>query len=1013
MKKCLLTSLPFVLFLLIFNNTQVAGQVNERLKRIAFEKIRSWKNPLPQWAHIAKPKLDSIAIRKSPDRITLFFSPGLSYYPFREESSLLFTQSIKRSLGRKFRKYNFEVITNGYSLNQLIPNMYRKETNVDSSRLPVIEEKKPVLVKKVIPYSLGKGLSGNSIALWHSHGYYYEMTLDRWEWQRAKLFGTVEDIAVMSYVVPYLTKMLENSGAVVYLPRERDTQIHEVIVDNDISTGKSELVLQNDKNIQKIKEGFLLADTLYPGSNPFKNGTSLRITNDSAIYIPEIPEKGYYAVYVSYPLLTDNSPKVIYTVAHTGGKTDFVVNQTIGGETWIYLGTFLFNSGKNPANGSVTVKGSADEKGFTALDAIRFGGGLGNVARSPSPEIIKNQKSDSENIHGKVSDNLPDSACFKWKLSGKPRFLEAARYYLQYSGMPDSLVYSPTFSKNDYIDDYQCRGNWVNYLKGDPFSMDNKLKTKGLGLPVDLSFAFHTDAGVTPNDSVIGTLAIYSTASDKGRFPDGTSRMASRDLSDIIQTEVIEDIRRIFDASWTRRGLWDKPYSEVKKPNVPSVLLELLSHQNLADQRFGLDPRFRFHVCRAIYKGMLRYLSYVENRPYAVQPLPVKDMAILHVSGKKIRLSWEPVIDTLEPSARPDKYIVYRRVGENGFDNGIVVDGTSIEIELETYDTVYGFKVTAINEGGESFDSEVLSTGLKAGEINNVMIVNGFDRISGAEWFDTENMAGIAWWKDRGVGDHYDFSTVGDQYDFNRKSAWLDDDAPGWGASYSDLAGQIIPGNSFDYPSVHGKAILAAGHSFYSVSDEFFCSDRFSASEWKNIDLIFGEEKSIPFFNDTSVVNFKIYTPGFMKRIDELTKSGANIFMSGSYIGSDLFVPGDSAAIKFAAKTLHFLPRTGHAVKSGEVYSTDYTRSIFKGNIDFNTNLSQSIYPVEAPDAIEPSGKGALCSFRYAENNTSAGVSYSGNYKTVILGFPFETIKNEDQRNLLMKEILNFFEKQK
>ncbi len=40
---------------------------------------------------------------------------------------------------------------------------------------------------------------------------------------------------------------------------------------------------------------------------------------------------------------------------------------------------------------------------------------------------------------------------------------------------------------------------------------------------------------------------------------------------------------------------------------------------------------------------------------------------------------------------------------------------------------------------------------------------------------------------------------------------------------------------------------------------------------WKIVDLIFGEEKSTPFFNDTSVIDFKIYTPEFMKRIKEFT----------------------------------------------------------------------------------------------------------------------------------------------
>ena len=34
------------------------------------------------------------------------------------------------------------------------------------------------------------------------------------------------------------------------------------------------------------------------------------------------------------------------------------------------------------------------------------------------------------------------------------------------------------------------------------------------------------------------------------------------------------------------------------------MLLELLSHQNFADMRYGSDPRFKFLVSRAIYKGI-------------------------------------------------------------------------------------------------------------------------------------------------------------------------------------------------------------------------------------------------------------------------------------------------------------------------------------------------------------------------------------------------------------------------
>lgn len=1010
MKRTVFNRFMILVFFVLISSYAANSQNLQRLNKSANNKLKSWVSPLKEWKHLGKLKMDSIRIIKERNSISLYFSQSLSYYPIREDNYSLFVQSIKSKLGRKFTKYNIDVFTNGYSLAQLIPNYYRKVIPVDSSRISVIKEKRPVLVQKMNTAYPDKGLSGNSIALWHSHGYYFEMNLDRWEWQRARLFGTVEDISVMGYVLPYLTKMLENSGANVFLPRERDVQTHEVIVDNDRSTANSEVVLHLN-NVQKINDGFLLTDTLFPGVNPFRKGTSLRIINDSAVFIPEIPADGEYAVYISYPGRADNSRSAKYTISHTGGTTEFLVNQTIGGETWIYLGTFLFHAGKNRTTGSVMVCGGVNGNEYIALDAVRFGGGMGNVARRPSRDIIKNQLSVNENSPAKTSSDSLDITRFGWKLSGKPRYLEGSRYYLQYAGMPDTMVYSPNTYKNDYNDDYQSRGTWVNYLMGAPAGQVDSGKSAGLGLPIDLSLGFHTDAGVTPNDSIIGTLAIYSTGADSGKFPDGSSRMASRDLSDIIQTQIVQDIRVLFNPQWTRRGIWDRPYSEARKPNAPGMLLELLSHQNLADQMYGMDPRFRFAVSRAIYKGILKYLSYAEKRPYVIQPLSVTNFAISPVSGKTIRLTWEPRIDSLEQTSGPDRYRIYKRIGENGFDNGIVVEKPSAEIELESYDTIYSFKVTAINEGGESFDSEILSAGIKTGEAKNVLIVNGFDRISGPVWFDKENMAGVAWWNDRGVADHTDISFVGDQYDFDRKSPWLDDDSPGWGASYADQEGKIVPGNTFDYSYLHGKSIMAAGQSFYSVSDEYFTSGDFNTSTYKMVDLIYGEEKSTPFFNDTSAIDFKIYTPVLINKLKELTQSGINILLSGAYVGSDLLPAGDSTALKFASDVLHFKPRTGHAVKNGEVYATDYAKPVFTGILSFNTGYSENIYSVEAPDAIEPTGKGAICAFRYSENNTSAGVAYKGNYKTVILGFPFETIINEKERNLLMEQIMNFFEK--
>jgi hypothetical protein len=61
------------------------------------------------------------------------------------------------------------------------------------------------------------------------------------------------------------------------------------------------------------------------------------------------------------------------------------------------------------------------------------------------------------------------------------------------------------------------------------------------------------------------------------------------------------------------------------------------------------------------------------------------------------------VTDPLESTAEPSSYRVYLRRGDDGFDNGTAVRGTELITELPEYNTVYSFRVTAVNDGGESF----------------------------------------------------------------------------------------------------------------------------------------------------------------------------------------------------------------------------------------------------------------------------------------------------------------------
>lgn len=164
----------------------------------------------------------------------------------------------------------------------------------------------------------------------------------------------------------------------------------------------------------------------------------------------------------------------------------------------------------------------------------------------------------------------------------------------------------------------------------------------------------------------------------------------------------MRDVRTLYEPQWTRRGKWNQSYYEARVPRVPTMLLELLSHQNFADMRYGLDPRFRFTVSRAIYKGMLQFLCSQYNMDYVVQPLPVDHMALRMTSENEVELTWQPVADALEPTAVAEKYIVYTRIGDGDFDNGVLVDGNSYRTTLPA-GMVCSYKVTAVNKGGESF----------------------------------------------------------------------------------------------------------------------------------------------------------------------------------------------------------------------------------------------------------------------------------------------------------------------
>lgn len=959
---------------------------------------------------VGKIKIDSAHVEGKT--LLLFANMNCSYIPFREDNVKEIYKEVGALLPQEYANHKLQIITDKHPIEQLIP--LQRGAAAKASRG---KQESPLVTRLSVPYSPKYGLQNRHIALWQSHGYYYEPKLTRWEWQRARVFQTVEDLYTQSFVLPYLMPMLENAGANVLIPRERDTQTTEIIIDNDGCRNNSYYTEKTgDKRWYTGSEsGFAHLRNQYINfENPFREGSYRAIETikkgqeSYAEWVPDVPDGGRYAVYVSYKTVANSTTDALYTVYHKGGVSQFSINQQMGSGTWIYLGHFTFDKGKSDANKIVLSNKSSRAGRIVTADAIKVGGGYGNIARRIAEDGIATENIKSSDVVTPVEAKQLPEVDYPYETSGYPRFTEAARYWMQWAGIPDS-VYSESKGKNDYTDDYKSRGIWVNYLAGGSAVNPDE---GGLNIPIDMAFAFHSDAGTTLNDSIIGTLGIFFTNAYDGVYANGTSRYAARDLTDLIQSYIVNDIRALYEPNWTRRGMWNQSYYEARVPRVPTMLLELLSHQNFADMRYGIDPRFRFTVSRSIYKGMLRFVCSQYGQEYIVQPLPVDHMSLHFTNENEIELTWQPVDDPLEPTAKANKYIVYTRIGDGSFDNGVVVN-SNVYRAVQSPGLIYSYKVTALNDGGESFPSEILSAARAFNEKGTALIINGFDRISAPADFVSDGLAGFADAIDHGVPYINDISYIGSMKEFRRSIPWMDDDASGFGDSYSNYETMVIAGNIFDYPAVHGASMLKAGYSFVSCSNEAVEKKTVNLNDYKLADLILGKQRQTKIGRGGVMpLEFKTFNKEMQEAITAYCQSGGHIFVSGSFVGSDLWDnPETTQEDKdFATNTLKYKWRVNQAATTGKVKSVASPYKEFAGNYSYYNELNPDGYIVEAPDGIVPAGENAFTIFRYSENNISAGIAYKGTYKTCVLGFPFEAIRTTNEKDALMKGILTFFD---
>lgn len=273
--------------------------------------------------------------------------------------------------------------------------------------------------------------------------------------------------------------------------------------------------------------------------------------------------------------------------------------------------------------------------------------------------------------------------------------------------------------------------------------------------------------------------------------------------------------------------------------------------------------------------------------------------------------------------------------------------------------TMYFFKITSMKSGQESGCSKVYAIRFDSGRKPGVLIVDGFDK-----WFfKAENPA-------------------------NR---------------------------NHDFVLSYARELSRLGIGFETVDNLVVTrsndpQNRFLLQDYRAILYLLGDEGQAGLSRDYSLTILE------QLALADYLRNGGQLFLSGSQLSEDLndmYSKLDNIRMNDAEFYGGYLKVAGssgdaktHAVASGS--------GIFRNMESFTFDDGSRYYNVSAPDVIPP-GPGAVTCLSYA-GGASAGIQYQGTFgsgtvagRTVYLGFPFESIVEQDARTAIMTAVMQYF----
>ena len=203
------------------------------------------------------------------------------------------------------------------------------------------------------------------------------------------------------------------------------------------------------------------------------------------------------------------------------------------------------------------------------------------------------------------------------------------------------------------------------------------------------------------------------------------------------------------------------------------------------------------------------------------------------------------------------------------------------------------------------------------------------------------------------------------------------------------------------FAAVHGRILQKLGVPFETVANEALINGRVSLNDYEIVIWILGDESTL---DETFDSNEQALAADYLR-------SGGNLFVSGSEVAWDLDYKGSEQDKNFIKQ---YLKASMQADNAASHSVSGVSSTPFQGlSIHFDDG-SHGVYEEDYPDALNLQN-GGQAALKYA-NGKNAAVYYSGLFpegagsgQLFYMGFPFETIYNENERSILMSSVLSWF----